>query len=377
MLLTIILILSFVLIVAIALLIVQRGVIRHLVGNVGARDRTLDASPSLEAILDTLPNPVAIFSPDLVVETANTPALSLLRLWPKTPAADLPHRWLMPLLEEVKSRLQAVHTEQPAAAVQVFDGGRELFLLPHALPLSGPAGNLAGIALVLVDATGRRQADEAKSDLLSTVSHELKTPLTSLQMAIHLLVDDASEHLPPRDRELLITARDDADRLNQLIDDLLDVGRLRSGKAPLRVEAVPAAAIVDAAVQSLQLDIAEKKLALHIDLPDSLPPVRADLTRAAYVVAALLTAARRMAKSGASLAIDAETQPPRQTIVIQLQHDAVDPLFAQPQALSGRDGISLAVAREIAAAHHGDIERLTAPQGPQWRFTLPLATEGA
>ncbi|HVX86452.1 MAG TPA: histidine kinase dimerization/phospho-acceptor domain-containing protein [Phycisphaerae bacterium] len=376
MLVTLTLLLSFALVLALALLAVQRLIIRRLVKNHIARQRVLDAAPSLQTILDTLPHPVALFSPDLIIETANEPAVSLLRLWPKTPAAELPHRWLMPLLEEVKSRRQPVHAEQPAAAVQVFDQGRELFLVPRAIPLAGAAGDFTGIALILIDATGRRQADEAKSGLLSTVSHELKTPLTSLQMAIHLLVDDASNGLAPRDRELLTTARQDAERLNQLIDDLLDVGRLRSGKAPLQVEPLHAGAIVDAAVRSLQREISEKGLAIQIDLPDTLPAVHADLTRAAYAMAALLTAARRMAKTGATVAIGAQTHSDSQAIVIQLRHDAVDPLFAEASSPSGRDGISLAVAREIAAAHRGGIERLTAPEGPQWRFTLPLAPLG-
>lgn len=330
---------------------------------------------TLQTILDTLPHPVATFSPDLVIQSANLPARELFAMLPQTAASALPHKWLLPLLEETRSSRRRVDPTGYHGAVQFFSSNREMLFLPHAAPLFSPAGALSGIALILVDATGLRQVDEAKSGLLSTVSHELKTPLTSLQMAIHLLADDSNQRLSLRHRELLATARADADRLNALIDDLLDVGRLRSGKAPLLLDAVPPASLLESAAQSLRREFEEKHLTLHVDLPANLPMVRADPARAAYVLAALLTSARRAARKDAAITATAHVDQGRLAFLIQVHNDALDPLFADPRSTSGRDGISLAVAREIAAAHAGAIAFTNEPSGPQWQFTLPIAPE--
>jgi signal transduction histidine kinase len=290
---------------------------------------------------------------------------------PQTPADALPHKWLLPLLEEASASRRPVDPPGYHAAVQLFANNRELLFLPNAAPLLTPAGELSGIAIILVDATGLRQVDEAKSGLLSTVSHELKTPLTSLQMAIHLLADDVDQRLPLRHRELLSTARADADRLNSLIDDLLDVGRMRSGKAPLLLDPIAPATLLESAAQSLRREFDEQHLTLHTDLPPNLPLVRADPARAAYVLAALLTAARRAARPDAAISASANALQGRLSFFIRVHHDALDPLFADPRSTSGRDGISLAVAREIAAAHGGAIAFTNEPTGPQWEFTLP------
>jgi signal transduction histidine kinase len=331
------------------------------------------ADPALQIILDTLPHPVAIFSPDLAIRTANTPAQELFQFAPPAAAGALPHKWLLPLLEECRNSRKRIDPPGYHAAVQIFSNNRELLFLPHAAPLLSPIGAVTGIVLILVDATGMRQVDEAKSGLLSTVSHELKTPLTSLQMAIHLLAEDSSARLPPRHRELLATARDDADRLNTLINDLLDVGRLRSGKAPLQLEPTTPMSLFEAAGESLRREFDEKHLTLQADLPETLPAVRADPARAAYILAALLTAARRAAKPNTAIAASAHLLHPHLALRILVPNDALDPLFADPRSPSGRDGISLAVAHEIAAAHGGQIAFTNEPAGPQWQLTLPLA----
>ena len=105
--------------------------------------------------------------------------------------------------------------------VQIFDGAKELFFLPRALPMIEQDGNLLGITLLLMDATEGRRVDEAQRSLVSTLSHELKTPLTSIQMCIYLLLEDAALKLSPRQRELLVAAREDAERLHQMIGKVL------------------------------------------------------------------------------------------------------------------------------------------------------------
>ncbi len=90
-------------------------------------------------------------------------------------------------------------------------------------------GEPLGAAVVLLDITRFRRLDQLKSDLVSTVSHELKTPLTSLQMAVHLLLEEVVGPLAPKQVELLLAARQDSDRLLAMVNDLLDLTRIEQG----------------------------------------------------------------------------------------------------------------------------------------------------
>ena len=99
---------------------------------------------------------------------------------------------------------------------------------------------LIGAAVALTDVTKFHLLDRLKSDMVSTVSHELKTPLTSVQMAIHLLLEEVVGPLTPKQVELLLAARQDADRILTMINDLLDLTRIEQGRVKLDLQPVPA-----------------------------------------------------------------------------------------------------------------------------------------
>ena len=115
--------------------------------------------------------------------------------------------------------------------------GEEHAFLPQVRPIRDPYGGTLGAAVVLNDVTRFRLLDEIKSDLVATVSHELKTPLTSLRLALHLLLEEAVGPLTPKQTELLLDARDNAERLLRTIEHLLALARLEQGREALRVEA--------------------------------------------------------------------------------------------------------------------------------------------
>ena len=91
--------------------------------------------------------------------------------------------------------------------------------------------------MVLQDVTKFRLVDQLKSDMVSTVSHELKTPLTSVQMAVHLLLEEVVGPLTPKQIELLLAARQDSDRLLAMVNDLLDLTRIEQGRVRLDLRA--------------------------------------------------------------------------------------------------------------------------------------------
>src|SRR4030095_2185203 len=99
--------------------------------------------------------------------------------------------------------------------------GHERFSLRTAVPILDEERNLAGVTLVLADVTNLRKLDEMKSGMLSVVSHELKTPLTSIRTAAPVLLEETVGPLNAKQEELVIAASEEADRLYQIIENLL------------------------------------------------------------------------------------------------------------------------------------------------------------
>ena len=108
-------------------------------------------------------------------------------------------------------------------------------MLPRVIGMRDEAGASFGAAVILQDVTRLRLLDEVKTNLVSTVSHELKTPLTSVRMGLHLLLEERIGALNDKQTELLLAAREDSERLLRMINDLLDLAKLESGRvAPAR-----------------------------------------------------------------------------------------------------------------------------------------------
>src|SRR5262249_26453725 len=137
---------------------------------------------------------------------------------------------------------------------------------------------LIGAAINLLDVTKFHLLDRLKTDMVSTVSHELKTPLTSVQMAVHLLLEEVVGPLTPKQVELLLAARQDADRILAMINNLLDLTRIEQGRVKLDFQPVPVGELVEEAVTRMQPQAEDAGLELDSDVqgPDSVVMIDRD-----------------------------------------------------------------------------------------------------
>src|SRR5204862_7545195 len=118
-----------------------------------------------------------------------------------------------PLAEALRGQ-QDYLPESFDKAIQLGANGRERAVLPRILTIRDPYGNMLGAAVVLQDVTRLRLLDQVKSNLVATASHELKTPLTSIRLAVHLLLEEETVGpLSPKQTELLLDARENSERL--------------------------------------------------------------------------------------------------------------------------------------------------------------------
>jgi signal transduction histidine kinase len=229
-----------------------------------------------------------------------------------------------------------------------------------------------------------------KSGLLSVVSHELKTPLTSIRMGLHLLLDERVGSLSAKQVELLSAARDDSDRLHRLIEGLLEMGRIRSGRVMLDLRPIQPDEVVAEAVEALESAFRDKGVKVASDLAANLPPIHADRLRIGLVVSNLLGNALKFTAPGGKvrIAVRSGEGADQDRVVFSVTDEGVgipaesmphifERFYRVPGQVDGKGaGLGLAIAREVVEAHGGRIwVESKVGSGSQFSFTIPRSAE--
>ncbi len=350
--------------------------------------RLLRAQKTAQATVDSFPDPVVVVDPMGSVEQANRAARQLLGV---IPATELPVPWhpAEPLKALISDVLAGHGDYLPVSleqAISLSDGGQERFFLPRVLAIRTEGDQMLGAAVAMVDVTKFHLLDRLKSDMVSTVSHELKTPLTSVQMAIHLLLEELVGPLTPKQIELLLAARQDSDRILTMINDLLDLTRIEQGRVQLDLTPVKAAELVEEAVMRFQPQAQSNGLALTSDLPEEGLTVMVDRDRIEHVFDNLISNAIQHTGRGGAIRVGAQADGERAIFVVRDTGEGIpeehvarifDKFYRVPKSKhTGGAGLGLAIVREIVTAHGGQIDLSSQPgKGTAFTFALPAADE--
>ena len=343
-------------------------------------DQLSQARHMTEITFSAFPDAILALSLDGKINFANPAAGKLLQ--------KLNGEYGLPLAiqEEVGKVLKGAPDSVPTSfekAIPVRIDDHEAFLLPRVIGMRDESGNMFGAALVLQDVTRFRLMDEVKTNLVSTVSHELKTPLTSIRMGLHLLLEERIGPLNAKQLELLLAAREDSERLLRMINDLLDLARLESGQTRQRLEVVSPRTLIDDALPNL-LSLAEAHdLRLVAEVAPDLPEVTVDSRQISHVFSNFVSNAARFSKPGEDVVLS--VKPIGKTVRFSvLDHGPGIPKEFQPRVFerffripgteeSNGVGLGLAIAKEIVISHGGNIGlRSTPGEGSEFYFDLPV-----
>jgi NtrC-family two-component system sensor histidine kinase KinB len=344
--------------------------------------RVLRAQRTMEATLTSAPDPVFVVGRDGMHEVRNPAAEALARL-PEF-ARGFPPEIAEPLAQVLATGEHYVPTDY-SRAVTLRVEREDRHFLPRVLAIGDKLTEFKGAAVILQDVTKFRLLDDAKTNLVGTVSHELKTPLTSLRMALYLLLEQNLTALSPQQRELLQDARDDADRLLRILETLLDLTRLESGTAPLERTDVGIAALLRQLAGEAHpfIDAAGQRLAVVIAPELSGATISVDEARLRHVFVNLLTNASKYTPRDGIITLAAAPEGTgfvRFSVRDQgpgIPAESVGRIFerfyrAPNQAGKPGAGLGLAIAREIVVAHGGSIACNSRPgEGSEFYFLLP------
>jgi PAS domain S-box-containing protein len=233
-----------------------------------------------------------------------------------------------------------------------------------------------------------RRADRRKDEFLATLAHELRNPLAPIRTGLDLLARSSDA---PRSQQTLGVMQRQIGHMVRLIDDLLDVSRITSGKLQLKRERVTLATIIDTAVEASRPIIERKGHTLEVEVPDGTLALDADLTRIAQVVGNLLNNASNYTPNGGLIRLEATCEG--QLAVIQVRDNGsgipgdrlsdVFEMFSQVNRTLERSqgglGIGLALVRRLVEMHGGSSSAFSAGLGQGSTFTirLPLAAESS
>jgi PAS domain S-box-containing protein len=241
-----------------------------------------------------------------------------------------------------------------------------------------------GTVSVFRDVTAEVEARRAKTEFVSTVSHELRTPMTSVKGYVELLLMGAVGVLTDDQQHFLSIVRNNTDRLTKLVDDLLDISRIESGRMALSPENVSVGALVDQVLVGMETRAADKGLTVQSDVPPELPQVIADPDRVVQILTNLVVNACYYTPPSGEVTVSVREQDDMVHISVsdtgigiapQDQEKIFDRFFRADDAVvqgAPGTGLGLCIVQSLVEMHGGQVwVESEMGEGSTFTFTLP------
>ncbi|HWA85234.1 MAG TPA: ATP-binding protein [Opitutus sp.] len=334
-----------------------------------------------QSVLDSMVEAVVVLDLQQRVALTNRAAAQLFGFSPPATGRALLETVRHHEIAEVAARLEQ---EKAVLGHELrIEGPPMRVLQVNAAALRDPAGASTGAILVFYDLTRVRELEGVRQEFVANVSHELRTPLSLIKGATETLVDGAKADPVALERLLKIIDRH-ADRLTLLIDDLLLLAKLDSGRAALNLQPSP----LRSAVQEVMDDLAPRARTREMTLSNALPPgliAQADPDRLRQVLSNLVDNAIKYGREAGTVTVAARVVdehwievcvrddgpgiPPDASARLFERFFRVDKARSREQ---GGTGLGLAIVKHVVQAHGGDVRVESAPgEGAAFYFTLP------
>ena len=239
---------------------------------------------------------------------------------------------------------------------------------------------LIGQVLLLKNVTPFEELDLAKTNFIATISHELKTPIASLQMCTKLLLDNRVGQLNDEQQNLTVTMRDEITRLSKITHELLDLAQVETGNIRLSIKSVNPAELLHAAKESVNTQAQRKHIVINIEAQENISPIQADADKTTWVLTNFLTNAIRHSDEHGKIIIRCYEHENATRFSVQDFGSGIDPaymnrlfekFFQAPGTTSG-SGLGLAISKEIIESQKGKIFAESVPgKGSTFSFELP------
>ncbi|MBO0640998.1 KinB sensor domain-containing domain [Stutzerimonas stutzeri] len=318
----------------------------------------------LQALLDSIDDGLLIVDRDGRLEHANPVAQRQLAWENEHLGSTLGEALGYPQLDNAARQVldDKPLSDPPEDLVIEADGERRL-LAWRISPVSHHDGSISGAVMVLHDVTDQRTFERVRNEFVLRASHELRTPVTGMQMAFSLLRERLRYPADSRESDLFDTVHEEMQRLVRLINDLLNFSRYQSGQQKLELEQCDVPELLESARQRFEVNAAEQDVQLKLELQQPLPTLMLDRQQIERVLDNLLSNALRHTPRGGEVRLLARHHGERLILSVEdngegipySQQARIFEPFVQIGRRRGGAGLGLALCKEIAQLHGGRI----------------------
>jgi len=354
---------------------------RNLAVSIRDESAVVSRHQRVEAVLDATTDGLIVLSPTSEVSFANPAAAQMLgtttRKLSGKPLAEPELAWID------GEDGDGTETERE---LEIDRDGTHRVVKVRVSPIMDSGGGATGEVVALRDITAEHEIAQMKNEFVSTVSHELRTPLTSIKGYVDLILDGDAGEINDIQREFLSIVKENSDRLVDLINDMLDISRIESGRIHLKIEPHDIVDLVEGAVDTFRAVLAQSGRDVDVQLPDELLLVAADRDRVRQVLINLLSNALKYSPAGGSVTVSASGSKDRVTISVrdhglgiskQDQKMLFTKFYRVDSAMTreiGGTGLGLSICKNIIELLGGEIGvKSTVGEGSTFWFSLPLA----
>lgn len=289
-------------------------------------------------------------------------------------------------VKEVKEILEHIKKGDEFAVKELLIPGRNLFLRIEGLFLRKPSGDGWGSLILIRDVSEEKKADRMKEDFISVVSHELRTPLTTMKEFVSILLDEIPGRVNSEQREYLQIVDSNIERLARIINEILEIAQIESGKVQLRRELIAIDEIARAVVEELEALAAEKGLELKLEVPETSLTVYGDRDKLQQVFFNLITNAIKFTPEGEIRVKISQTEDKIlseiQDTGIGIARSNLPKVFSKFQQFERNSemgswgiGLGLSITRYLVELHRGRIwVSSELGKGSIFKFELPKFT---
>ncbi len=242
----------------------------------------------------------------------------------------------------------------------------------------------AGYLIVLKNITEFKRLDIAKTNFMATLSHELKTPLSSINLSLKLIQDERIGKLSTEQTQIIENIRVESSRLLKYVNELLDLSQIETGNIKLNVAQNNPFAIINQSLEAMKPVFDQKNIHIEATIPENLPLINADSEKTVWVMTNLFTNATKFSQEGASIYVSAVNKKDMVQFRVRDEGPGIEPqfhdkIFERFVQIYGADnhggtGLGLAIAKDFIVAQGGTIWVESAlGEGSTFIFELPVA----
>ena len=243
-------------------------------------------------------------------------------------------------------------------------------------------GDTKNKVIVLKNITSYKELDVAKTNFISTISHELKTPLASSDFSLKLLEDERVSKLSPEQKELIVHLKEDNQRMLKILSELLNMSQVEAGRIQLNIQKVNPNKIIRDAIQAVSVNAKEKEIVITNTITKDLPEINADADKTTWILNNFLTNAIKYSYSNSSVEVSAINQNGNVIFSVKdfgpgINNEYIPRLFEKyfqvPGSKEKGTGLGLAISKEFVEAQEGKIwVESELSKGSTFYFQLPV-----